>query len=125
MNVYTTLLIAAIKDRQPHFVTHNNCWLPSVDMDEEGRDGCCKQACLLLKEITGVEAYDPDTGFGWAILKVNNVYENDGSLFIVYSTLLPEQIKLSDDCYKWTSMASIENLNEVMKNIVLKSLVSL
>lgn len=95
--------------------------LPKIDLDinptKEGN--MFQRASLLLKEITGIEAFDGKTG--WAILKFNNFYEVNNELYIVFSTNIPEKIPLRGK-YQWRSLLDTfldEECDKLDKNILL------
>lgn len=80
----------------------------------------------LLKTITGVEAYNSDYGTGWAIVRLSDVCDTqyshvDGEVFIIYSVILPEAVKLAEG-WEWQNMTVLDKLGDSTKNIVLKVL---
>lgn len=131
MNVYSTLLIATTSKKVAQFVLTADNMLPCSNMDFMAC-GSLKQAANMLKHITGVEAYDEGVGFGWAILKINSiwdgpdVFDHDGeqSIFLVHSTILPEPVLLAEG-YKWNNMTNMSELSEQIKKIILKGMLYL
>ncbi len=123
MNLSVNLVITSLKNKQPVFVLSKDNNLPT-DVPVYGF--LADVAPRLLKTITGVEAYNSDYGTGWAIVRLSDVCDTqyshvDGEVFIIYSVILPEAVKLAEG-WEWQNMTVLDKLGDSTKNIVLKVL---
>ena len=103
MKVYATLVLSASNSKE-----RSNPWflwkLPKVDLDINPTmepNNCSARVSLLLKEITGIEAFDGRTG--WALVKFNNLYQVNNELYIVFTSTIPEKVKINGN-YEWRSL---------------------
>ncbi len=121
MKVYATLVLSAVNSKE-----RNNPWflwkLPRVDLDinpAKEPNNVVSRVGILLKEITGIEPFDGKKG--WALIKFNNLYQVDNELYIVFTTTIPEKVKVNGN-YEWRTLLDIfydEMCPKLDRNILL------
>ncbi len=72
---------------------------------------CIEQAAECLQRVTGIEAYDVNSGLGWLLI---NKTEDEN-----YVSLIPEPVELTEG-YDWVDIADDENIDQKAQPVLLK-----
>jgi len=106
-------------------VVADNGRLPFMSMDNTRAK---EAASILLSQLTGVSAYNDNTGDGWAFIKLNHIHETDRDynrvIDIVHSVILPEPVKLAKG-YKWIGFSEVHTLEKNSQEIIFRTVLAL
>lgn len=116
---YSAVVIVTVRNGNIVVAGSDQLCLPFIfaDLSKKTLFG---NALDVVKAVTGVEAYDPETGLGWLI--VNEFGSEETFVFEdfdyhIHYTLMPEAIKLSDS-YRWFELSQLVGFREVELDIV-------